>query len=92
MLQGLLTPCKASLRRVPAPSSGRACPHLSVLMEVEFQGLPVLFKAQDAHGPYQVIPVDGLPFFSLALVTGPAQHMSTMLIAGNPGPDATGPC
>jgi len=46
--------------------------HLSELVQVDFQRLHILLKAQRAHGPEQVIAVDGFPLLPLALVARPA--------------------
>ena len=49
--------------------SGVMHAHLSELLKVQLQGLHIILKAQRAHRPQQVIPIDRLAFFSLALVT-----------------------
>ena len=47
---------------------GLALPHFTVLLQVQLQRVHVLVKPQSTHGPQQVVTVDGLPLFMLALV------------------------
>ena len=46
--------------------------HLAVFVQVQLQGLEILLKAQSAHGPEQIVAIDGLALFPLAFVTGSA--------------------
>lgn len=59
--------------------------HFSVLVEVELERLHVLLEAQRAHGPQEVVPVDGFPFLPLALVAGPVAPTSASAIGGGGG-------
>ncbi len=46
--------------------------YLSVFVQVELEGFKIFLKAQRAHGPKQVIPIDGFPLLPLAFVAGSA--------------------
>ena len=42
----------------------------SVFVEVSLQSGDIIFESQSGHGPEQIVAVDRLPFFPLALVRG----------------------
>ncbi|KAL2339287.1 hypothetical protein Fmac_013733 [Flemingia macrophylla] len=53
---------------VPAKDGSLLPFHLSVLVEISFEGLSIVFKAERGHGPQKIITVDCLSFLFLALV------------------------
>ena len=48
--------------------------HLAEFVEVKLEGLHVVLETEGAHGPQQIISVDGLPLLALALVAGPEEQ------------------
>lgn len=58
------------LALLPAFCLLAALDRLAVFHEVELEGLYVLVEAEGAHGPKEVIAVDGLAFLLLAFVAG----------------------
>ena len=46
--------------------------YISVLLQVDLEGVHVLLESEGGHGPEQIVPVDGLALLLLALVAGPA--------------------
>ena len=46
--------------------------YISVLLQVDLEGVHVLLESEGGHGPEQIVPVDSLALLLLALVARPA--------------------
>lgn len=47
--------------------------YISVLLQVDLEGVYVLLESERGHGPEQIVPVDCLALLLLALVAGPTK-------------------
>ena len=65
-------PCLGLHEQIRARLSHTISLYLLIELEVQLEGLDVVLEAERAHGPDQVVAVDGLALLLHALVAGPA--------------------